>query len=66
MQEGLWGLIENPIYTLGPLVLYLPGLWLGSPLALLAAAFQHAALWAHWYCTEVPDMERIYGGRADV
>jgi protein-S-isoprenylcysteine O-methyltransferase Ste14 len=66
VREGLWGLVENPIYTLGPLFLYLPGLWLGAPVALLAAALQHAAIWAHWYCTEAPDMERIYGERADV
>lgn len=61
VREGLWGRIENPIYTLGPLVLYLPGLLLNAPLALLSAAFQHAALWVHWYCTELPDMARIYG-----
>lgn len=61
VREGLWGLVENPIYTLGPLVLYLPGLLFNAPLALLSAAFQHAALWAHWYCTELPDMQRIYG-----
>ena len=32
-------------------------------LALLAvaAAFPHAAIWAHYYSTELPDMRRIYG-----
>ncbi len=63
VREGMWGRIENPIYTLGPLILYLPGLLLNAPLALLSAAFQHAALWVHWYCTERPDMSRLYGGR---
>jgi protein-S-isoprenylcysteine O-methyltransferase Ste14 len=62
VREGLWGMVDNPMYALGPLVLYLPGLWLGAPLALLSAAFQHAYMWVHWYCTERPDMERIYGG----
>jgi protein-S-isoprenylcysteine O-methyltransferase Ste14 len=62
VREGLFGLIENPIYSIGPLPLYLPGLWMGSPAALLLAAFQHAYLWVHWVATEQPDLERIYGG----
>jgi len=29
--------------------------------ALLLAGFNHLYIWVHYYCTEKPDMERIYG-----
>ena len=29
--------------------------------ALAVALFQHAYIWVHYYCTEKPDMRRIYG-----
>jgi len=28
---------------------------------LAAALFQHAYIWVHYYCTEEPDMQLIYG-----
>ena len=34
----------------------LPGAW-----ALAVALFQHAYIWAHWYCTEQPDSVVLYG-----
>jgi len=33
----------------------------GTLAALAAALFQHACIWVHYYCTEKPDMELIYG-----
>ena len=36
-------------------------LLLGSAGALIAAAFGHAYIWLHFYATEKPDMEFIYG-----
>ena len=38
-----------------------PGLYASSQAALLAAAFNHAYIWVHYFCTELPDMKRIYG-----
>jgi len=29
--------------------------------ALVLAAFCHAYIWVHYFCTEKPDMKRIYG-----
>ncbi len=29
--------------------------------ALISAAFQHAYIWVHYWCTELPDMRAIYG-----
>lgn len=36
-------------------------LMFGSWNALVVALFQHAFIWVHMYCTEGPDMGRIYG-----
>jgi protein-S-isoprenylcysteine O-methyltransferase Ste14 len=63
VREGIFRYLRNPMYTVGFLILYVPGLLLRSQAALLAAAFQHAYIWVHYYCTELPDMRRIYGDR---
>ena len=49
------------MYTFGLLVVWLPGLLAASKTALLSAAFSHVYIWVHYYCTERPDMRRIYG-----
>ncbi len=64
VRQGIYRYLANPMYTVGFLALYLPGLLLRSQAALLAAAFQHAYVWVHYYCTELPDMRRIYGEKA--
>ncbi len=61
VRKGIFAYIPNPMYAIGFLALYLPGLLLRSQAALLAAAFQHAYIWVHYYCTELPDMRHIYG-----
>ncbi len=61
VREGIFAYIPNAMYAVGFLGLYLPGLLLFSQAALLAAAFQHAYIWVHYYCTELPDMRHIYG-----
>jgi hypothetical protein len=61
VREGIFAYIPNAMYTVGFFGLYLPGLLLQSQAALLAAAFQHAYIWVHYYCTELPDMRHIYG-----
>ena len=60
-RRGSFGLIRNSMYALGLLFLWLPGLIWRSNAALLAAAFQHAYIWVHYYTVELPDMRHIYG-----
>ncbi len=43
------------------MILYLPGLLLLSKAALAVALFNDIYIWVHYYCTERPDMETIYG-----
>ena len=61
VREGIFRFTSNGMYTFGFFVVWLPGLYAASQAALLAAAFNHAYIWVHYYVTELPDMRRIYG-----
>ncbi|MFH1647882.1 MAG: methyltransferase [Chloroflexota bacterium] len=61
VKKGIFRFTNNAIYTYGLLILWIPGLVFGSRTALLAALFHHIYIWIHYYTTEKPDMERIYG-----
>jgi hypothetical protein len=61
VKQGIFRFTSNGMYTFGLLVLWIPGLILFSQAALLAALFNHLYIWVHYYCTELPDMHRIYG-----
>jgi protein-S-isoprenylcysteine O-methyltransferase Ste14 len=61
VREGIFRLTRNAMYTFGFLVLYIPGLWLASRPAILAAVFSHLYIWVHYFTVEKPDMARIYG-----
>ena len=61
VREGIFRFTSNGMYTFGFFVVWLPGLYAASQAALLAAAFNHAYIWVHYYTTESPDMRRIYG-----
>ena len=61
VEEGIFRYTANGMYVFGFLALWVPGLFLESAGALLAAGFQHAYIWVHFHCTEKPDMEHIYG-----
>jgi len=61
VREGIFRWTRNGMYTFAMLVFWLPGLWWRSYEALVAAGFAHASIWAHYVCTERPDMRRIYG-----
>ena len=53
-------LIEGQPQHLGIAMLF--GYWN----ALVVAVFQHAYIWVHMYCTEAPDMARIYTPKPDI
>ena len=59
--RGIFRFTNNGMYIFGLLVVWLPALYAASKAALLAAAFNHTYIWVHYYCTELPDMKRIYG-----
>ena len=59
VREGIFRYMRNPMYTLGPLALYIPGIFFNSKAALLVAVFHHGYLWIHYFCTEKPDLQVI-------
>lgn len=63
-KRGIFRYMRNPLYAVGFLVFYHPGLLHQSAPALLLAAAHHALLWAHYFYTEKPDMREIYGDKA--
>lgn len=61
VKQGIFKYTNNGMYVVGLTILYIPGLLLLSEAALLVAFFNHAYIWVHYYTTEQPDMETIYG-----
>jgi protein-S-isoprenylcysteine O-methyltransferase Ste14 len=61
VRKGIFRLTSNGMYTFGFLILWIPGLWFSSATALCAAFFSHLYIWVHYFATERPDMNRIYG-----
>ena len=65
VRAGIFKYVRNAMYTLGLLILWIPGLILASRAALLAALFNHTYIWAHYFTVELPDMKHIYGETMD-
>jgi hypothetical protein len=61
VREGAFRYTANAMYGLIFLGLWGIALLFGSWNAFVVALFQHGYIWVHMYCTERPDMERIYG-----
>lgn len=61
VHQGIFQYISNPMYVVGFLLFYIPGLLFSSFAALLIALVHHLYIWVHYYSTEKPDMIRIYG-----
>jgi protein-S-isoprenylcysteine O-methyltransferase Ste14 len=62
VEEGAFRYSSNAMYSFAFLIFWSIALLTGSWLCLVTALFQHAYIWVHWYCTEMPDMNLIYGG----
>jgi hypothetical protein len=61
VRKGIFRWSPNAMYLFGFLALWIPGFLFQSAASLVAAGFSHAYIWAHYFCTEKPDMRRIYG-----
>jgi hypothetical protein len=60
IKQGIFKYTSNGMYKFAFLLLWALGLLFLSEAALLAAAFSHFYIWVHYYCTELPDIRRIY------
>lgn len=61
VRRGIFRFTRNGMYTFGMAAFWIPGLVWASRAGLLSAAFTHLFIWVHYFCTELPDMRRIYG-----
>lgn len=61
VRQGIFRYSGNAMYIFGLMILYIPGLLLLSEAALIVALFNHLYIWVHYFCTERPDMDVIYG-----
>lgn len=61
VDKGAFKYTNNAMYGVVFLGLWGIALAFGSWNALVVALFQHGYIWVHMYCTEAPDMRRIYG-----
>ena len=63
VKKGIFKYSGNSMYTFGFLVFWAIAIAFDSKASLLAAAFGHAYIWVHYYATEKPDMDYLYGNR---
>jgi len=61
VKQGIFRFTDNGMYVFGLLILYIPALLLFSKAALFVALFNHLYIWVHYFTTEKPDMQEIYG-----
>ncbi len=59
-KRGIYKYVNNAMYSVGFLGLWFWAVIFASPAGLLAAAFNHAYIWIHWFTVEKPDMYEIY------
>ena len=61
VRKGIFRFTSNAMYAFGLLILPLIGLICESESALTLGVFHYLTGWAHYYCTEKPDIQVIYG-----
>lgn len=61
VRKGIFRFTRNGMYVYGFLLLWVPAFWFASLAAFSVALFNHLYIWVHYFATELPDMNRIYG-----
>jgi hypothetical protein len=65
VKEGIFRFTSNAMYIYAFLLFWAIAIGFNSASALIVAAFSHLYIWVHFYCTEKPDMNFIYGSESD-
>lgn len=63
VNQGIFRFTQNGMYQYGFLLLWVPAFWFASSATLIDALFNHLYIWVHYYTTEKPDMQGIYGSK---
>lgn len=61
VKEGIFRYTSNGMYVYAFLLFWAVAIGCNSAAALVVAAFSHAYIWLHYFVTEKPDMEYLYG-----
>ncbi|MDO6762881.1 methyltransferase [Agarivorans sp. 1_MG-2023] len=61
VKQGIFRFTSNAMYVYAFLLFWAIALSFNSAAALVVAAFSHLYIWVHYFCTEKPDMDFIYG-----
>ncbi len=61
VREGIFRFTSNGMYLYGFFIFWLIAFGFASSAALVSAVFAHAYIWLHYFATEKPDMDHIYG-----
>ena len=61
VKEGIFRFTNNGMYVYAFLLFWAIAVGWRSSAALIIAAFSHAYIWVHFYATEKPDMDFLYG-----
>lgn len=60
VREGIFRFTSNGMYLYAFALFWAIAVGFDSAAALAVAAFSHAYIWVHFYCTEKPDMDYLY------
>ncbi len=63
VKQGMFRFTNNAMYLYAFLLFWAVAIGFSSSAALLVAAFSHAYIWLHYFCTEKPDIKYIYGAK---
>ena len=61
VRGGIFKYTSNGMYVYAFLLFWAIAIAFNSSAALVVAAFSHLYIWIHFYATERPDMEYLYG-----
>ncbi len=63
VSEGIFRFTSNGMYLYAFFLFWAISIGLNSLAALVVAAFSHAYIWVHYFATEKPDMNYLYGAK---
>ncbi len=61
VKGGIFRFTDNGMYVYAFLLFWAIAIGFNSAAALVVAAFSHAYIWVHYFATEKPDMDYLYG-----
>ncbi len=66
VKKGIYKYLNHPIYSIGVLPDFIPALLWNSWAGLCMALYILFCEWVHFFCTEQPDIQFIYGSHSKI